>query len=140
MGRSPELRESSSRHSPSSATATWSSPEFFFPHDIYISDPTLLFRETQWHGVRACDPFCALLGCDKWGVCSFVSSAGRSTNRVQVGCGRIIASLFLLIYLFIYFALTVQGNAKPDFVLSVECCPRPARRPPRVFTGLHRSG
>lgn len=23
--------------------------------------------------------------CDKWGVCSFVSSAGRSTNRVQVG-------------------------------------------------------
>lgn len=51
MERSPEIQESSSRCSPSSATATWSSPEFFHA-DIYISEPTLLFRETQWHGVR----------------------------------------------------------------------------------------
>lgn len=55
MERSPGIQLSSPRCSPSSATATRSSPEFPPPPphaDIYISDPTLLFGETQCYVVR----------------------------------------------------------------------------------------
>lgn len=133
MERSPEIQESSSRCSPCWATGDL---ELYgvFPRRYLHQRPHVVVQGGTM-ARRACDPFCALFGYDKWGVCSFVPSAARSTNRVQVGCGRIIASLFLLI-----FFLSLKGNVKPDFVLSVECCPRPARRPPHVFTGLHRSG
>lgn len=65
-----------------------------------------------------------------------MSSAGRPTNRLQVDCGgNNCISFPPHSHLF-----PLKGNVKPDFVLSADCCPRPARTPPHVFAGLHRSG